>query len=121
MIGGKLPDDGFYFNYAPKPATTRTRRGRLLYSLAGVAAILVGWQLLSLFVNPALMASPAATVRALAGLAWGSTLWVQLLITLKRLVIGLAVGAVLGLVTGRHRPASSPAARRSSSRCAGWA
>ena len=33
-------------------------------------------------------------------LAWGSTLWIQLLITLKRLVIGLAVGAAAGWVLG---------------------
>jgi len=84
----------------PKPPRTTTRRTRLLYTLAGVAAILIGWELLSLFVNPALMASPAETVRALAGLAWGSTLWVQLLITLKRLVIGLAVGATAGWLLG---------------------
>ena len=41
-----------------------------------MAAILIGWQLLSLFVDPVYIASPASTVRALAGLAWGSTLWV---------------------------------------------
>ena len=46
------------------------------------------------------MASPAATVRALARLAWGSTLWIQLLITLKRLVIGLAIGAAVGWMLG---------------------
>ena len=86
-----------------------------------MAAILVGWQLLSLFVNPAIMASPADTVRALAGLAWGSTLWIQLLITLKRLVIGLAVGAAAGLAAGRGSPVWSRGCARSSSRCAGWA
>jgi NitT/TauT family transport system permease protein len=77
-----------------------TRRTRLLYAVLGAAAILVGWQLLSLWVNPAIMASPADTFRALARLAWGSTLWIQLLITLKRLVIGLAIGAAVGLVLG---------------------
>jgi NitT/TauT family transport system permease protein len=80
--------------------TTPLRRTRLLYTLAGVAAILIGWQLLSLLVNPAIMASPSETIRALADLAWGSTLWVQLLITLKRLVIGLAIGVGLGWVFG---------------------
>ena len=84
----------------PKPPRASARRTRLLYTLAGVAAILVGWQLLSVFVNPAIMASPAETVQALADLAWGSTLWIQLLITLKRLVIGLAVGAAAGLLLG---------------------
>ncbi len=58
------------------------------------------WQLLSLAVNPIFIASPADTAKALARLAWGSTLWVQLLITLKRLVIGLAIGAAAGLVFG---------------------
>ena len=81
-------------------ASISTRRTRLLYTLAGVAAILIGWQLLSLFVDPVYIASPAATVRALAGLAWGRTLWVELLITLKRLVIGLAVGAAAGWMLG---------------------
>ena len=76
------------------------RRSLLLYTLAGVAAILIGWQLLSLFVNPAIMASPADTLRALADLAWGSKLWVELLITLKRLVVGLAVGAAAGWLLG---------------------
>ena len=84
----------------PRRARVRSKRARLVYTLAGAAAILVGWQLLSLFVNPVLLASPAATIRALAGLAWGSTLWVQLLITLKRLVVGLAVGAAVGWLLG---------------------
>jgi NitT/TauT family transport system permease protein len=78
----------------------RTTRTRLLYTLAGAVAILVGWQLLSLFVAPVFVASPAATVRALGHLASGSTLWVQLLITLKRLVIGLAVGVAVGWLLG---------------------
>ncbi|MFH1833406.1 MAG: ABC transporter permease subunit [bacterium] len=61
---------------------------------------MVGWQLLSLVVNPAIMASPVDTARALAGLASKGTLWIQLLITVKRLVIGLAIGAAAGLVSG---------------------
>ncbi|NLO27554.1 MAG: ABC transporter permease [Actinobacteria bacterium] len=79
-------------------STTSHRRS--LYAALGVAAILALWELLSLVVNPAIMASPVDTAKALAGLAWGSRLWVELLITLKRLVIGLAVGAGAGLVLG---------------------
>lgn len=82
----------------PRPGSAK--RTRLPYTLAGVAAIVVGWQLLSMYVSPVFVASPAATVRALAGLAWGSTLWIELLITLKRLVIGLAVGAAAGWLFG---------------------
>jgi NitT/TauT family transport system permease protein len=77
-----------------------TRRTRLLYVAAGAVAILVVWQLLSLIVSPAIMASPADTAKALAGLAWGSKLWIELLITLKRMVVGLAVGAAAGWALG---------------------
>jgi NitT/TauT family transport system permease protein len=76
------------------------RHTRLLFAASGVAAILVGWQLLALWVDPVYVASPADTAKALGRLAWGSTLWVQLLITLKRLVIGLAIGVTLGWVMG---------------------
>lgn len=60
----------------------------------------MGWQLLSLVVSPVFVASPAETARALARLAWEGTLWTQLLITLRRLVIGLAIGAGVGLILG---------------------
>jgi NitT/TauT family transport system permease protein len=62
--------------------------------------MVVVWEGLSLLVDPVFVASPADTFRALARLAWGGTLWVQLLITLMRLVLGLAIGAALGLVFG---------------------
>jgi NitT/TauT family transport system permease protein len=77
-----------------------TRHNRPLYAALGVVAILVGWQLLSFVVDPTIMASPVDTARALADLAWGSTLWIELLITLKRLVIGLVIGAGAGFVLG---------------------
>lgn len=79
-------------------------RSRPLFTLLGVAAILVVWQVLSLVVSPAIMASPAATLRALGRLAWGSSLWIQLLITLYRMVIGLAIGGVIGTVFGLIAP-----------------
>ncbi len=81
-------------------ASRSTTAGSVVYTLAGAAAIIVVWQLLSLFVSEVYIASPAATVRALAGLAWGSALWIQLLITLERLVIGLVVGATVGWILG---------------------
>jgi NitT/TauT family transport system permease protein len=83
-----------------KASPTSSRRARVLYTLAGVAAILIGWQLLSLFVKPVYVASPLETLRTLGDLAGSSKLWVELLITLKRLVIGLAVGAAAGWVLG---------------------
>jgi len=72
----------------------------LLFGVAGGVAILVGWQLLSVVVNPAILASPVQTAIALGELASGSTLWIQVLITLRRLVIGLAVGAAAGATLG---------------------
>jgi NitT/TauT family transport system permease protein len=83
---------------APRPG------GHPLFIVLGVAAILVAWQLLSLVVSPAIMASPVATFRALGRLAWGSTLWIQLLITLYRMVVGLAIGGVVGTVLGLVAP-----------------
>lgn len=81
----------------PSPVSKRTR---LIYAASGAVFIIVVWQVLSMVMNPINMASPAATVRALGDLAFSRVLWVQLLITLRRLVIGLAIGAVLGLVFG---------------------
>lgn len=81
-------------------ATGRKGAGRTLYVMAGVGAILVVWQLLSFVVSPAILASPVATAKALGELAWGSKLWVELLVTLKRMIIGLAIGAAIGWVLG---------------------
>ncbi len=82
---------------APGPVARRTR---VLYALLGVAALLVVWQLLSVWVDPIFIASPVETAEALGRMAAGGDLWIQLLITLKRLVIGLALGAVSGWVVG---------------------
>ena len=46
------------------------------------------------------MASPWDTAKALAGLLVEGSFWIQILITLERLVIGLAIGAALGLALG---------------------
>jgi len=84
----------------PASGLRRGRRAGRLYAALGAAAIVAGWQLLSLVVNPAIMASPVDTAKALGTLALDGTLSTHLLITLKRLVIGLSLGAVTGLVLG---------------------
>jgi NitT/TauT family transport system permease protein len=76
------------------------RRTRLLYAALGALALLVVWELVSLWVDPIFVASPLETAKALGHLAAGGDLWIQLLITLKRLVLGLAVGAGLGWIVG---------------------
>lgn len=82
------------------PPAPVSRRTRILYAALGVTALLVGWELLSLWVDPVFVASPVETAKSLGGLAAHGTLWLQLLITLKRLVIGLVIGAGLGWVFG---------------------
>ncbi len=76
------------------------RRVRVFYAILGVLALLVAWELLSLWVDPIFIASPLQTARAFGRLAVDGSLWTELLITLKRLVIGLAVGAGLGWIVG---------------------
>lgn len=83
------------------PARGRRRdRSRLIFGILGAVAIVVVWQVLSLVISSAILASPVDTAIALAHLVWGSRLWWPLLVTLKRLVIGLAVGVTTGLVLG---------------------
>ncbi len=85
---------------SPAGATRLGRRQRLLFAALGTATILAGWQLLSSVVSPAILASPVDTAQALGTLARSGTLWTQLLITLRRLAIGLGIGVGAGLVTG---------------------
>lgn len=80
--------------------TPVSRRGRLLYGLAGVLLLLLLWELLSLVVSSAILASPASTMAELGRLITSGELWRQLLITLRRLLISLAIGAFLGLSLG---------------------
>ena len=89
----------------PGAAVTRAngaprRRVRAFYAGLGVLALLGVWQLLSLWVDPIFIASPIETARAFGRLAADGSLWTQLLTTLKRLVIGLAIGAGLGWIVG---------------------
>ncbi len=83
---------------AGRPAVRR--RVRVFYAVLGVLALLVAWELLSLWVDPIFIASPLETARAFGRLAVDGSLWIELLITLKRLVIGLAIGAGLGWTVG---------------------
>jgi NitT/TauT family transport system permease protein len=76
------------------------RRARLAYGCLGIAVMLASWQVLALLMSPAVMASPLDTARALAGLALDGTLGRQLLVTLRRLLVGLTLGASAGAALG---------------------
>lgn len=72
----------------------------MLYGVAGIVALLAGWQLLSMVVHEAIVASPLATLVALQRIAWEGALWKDLFTTLKRLLAGLSLASVLGLSLG---------------------
>jgi NitT/TauT family transport system permease protein len=72
----------------------------MLYGVAGIVALLAGWQLLSMVVHEAIVASPLATLVALQRIAWEGALWKELFTTLKRLLAGLSLASVLGLSLG---------------------
>lgn len=77
----------------------RARR-HLLCTTAGVLAIFALWQLLSVVMHDVIIASPWDTIHALFDLARSGTLWIQLLITLRRLVVSLLIGSSIGLSLG---------------------
>lgn len=75
-------------------------RGETVYKAIGVVALLSGWQLLSMVVHKAIVASPIATVEALTQLVAEGEIWKELWITLRRLLIGLSLASILGLSLG---------------------
>jgi NitT/TauT family transport system permease protein len=79
---------------------TSTFKKRLAWLGLGAAAILVVWQLLSLFISPLIIAAPFDTFKALGRLAADGSLWTQFAYTLLRLLIGLAAGSLMGVTLG---------------------
>jgi ABC-type nitrate/sulfonate/bicarbonate transport system permease component len=59
-------------------------------------------------VNRAIVASPADTVRALAELAWSGELWRELLVTLRRLVLGLLIYRSAHVPSTAIEPSTAP-------------
>jgi NitT/TauT family transport system permease protein len=85
---------------ASRPAVTLSVRARALWSLGGVALMLLAWQVLAAHTHAALVASPAATWDALRGLVASGELWAELAITLRRLLAALALSSALGFGLG---------------------
>jgi NitT/TauT family transport system permease protein len=79
---------------------------KILFTAAGVLAILIVWQILSMTLSKIIVATPASTFLALGQLAFEGGLWRQLGYSLGRLLIGLftgsAVGIILGILAGRN-------------------
>jgi NitT/TauT family transport system permease protein len=100
---------------APRPATLRLRerllsplRAALLPALS-IAALLLIWQLVALYVDaPRRLPSPAAVLATIAQLGASGELFYQLGVTLARVagsfVLAMAIGTALGIAMGRSLP-----------------
>lgn len=66
----------------------------------GIAVMLIGWQVLSMHMHKAIVASPADTYTALQTLWTRGDLWDELHITLERLLTALGIGSLIGITLG---------------------
>jgi NitT/TauT family transport system permease protein len=78
----------------------RWYRSRAFYIGLSILAMLVIWQLLSMWFSQIVIASPASTFSALGKLMTDGELWTQFGYSLIRLLIGLGAGAVCGITMG---------------------
>jgi NitT/TauT family transport system permease protein len=75
-------------------------KSRSFFIILSIAAMILIWQILSVFFSQIIIASPAATIRALGTLMADGELWKQFGYSLGRLLLGLAAGAVCGITLG---------------------
>ena len=75
-------------------------KSRSFFIILSIAAMILIWQILSVFFSQIIIASPAATLRALGTLMADGELWKQFGYSLGRLLLGLAAGAVCGITLG---------------------
>ncbi|HEY6496081.1 MAG TPA: ABC transporter permease [Trebonia sp.] len=90
------------------PVLGRYRRAEIIAGRLAVAAVIVVfWQVASTssFINPVFYSSPTAIVSLLAHQftgekVQGTALWIQIGVTVEEVVIGYAIGAVVGILAG---------------------
>jgi NitT/TauT family transport system permease protein len=80
--------------------TSSSKNSDYRYTILGVLIIVLCWHLLSMHYNRVLMPSPVDTIRALIDIYSNGELIENLKISFNRQIIGLAVGAILGIGTG---------------------
>lgn len=85
-----------------RSAVCRGGRSRLntIYATAGIIAVVAGWQILSMVMHEVIVASPQASLNALARLVREGAVARGVFITLRRLLLSLALAGVLGLGFG---------------------
>ena len=75
--------------------------GRLLRTSIGIIAVLVAWELLHLYVvNPLLLPSPLKVVQTLFQLLQSGELVSDIAASLRRIVVGYAMGCAVGIILG---------------------
>ncbi len=75
-------------------------RPKIVYAVAGIAAVMAGWQILSLVMHEVIVASPQATVTALVRLVQEGTVGRMVFITVRRLLLSLFFASTIGLSVG---------------------
>ena len=70
-----------------------------LYRVFGVILILIVWQILSMLFHFSI-SSPLLAIKTLIGFMSAGEVWFDVLITLKRIIIGILISSFLGLLLG---------------------
>lgn len=70
------------------------------YFILGIVILVAGWQALASASHPLIVASPLSTIKALFGMLSSGELGKSLVITLKRQLVGLALGVLAGTLLG---------------------
>lgn len=85
----------------PPSATMTPSMARLLRSSIGIVAVLVAWELLHLYVvNPYLLPSPYRVLRTLFELLQTGELESDVAASMRRILVGYAMGCTVGIVFG---------------------
>jgi NitT/TauT family transport system permease protein len=75
-------------------------RGRVWYILLGILALLVIWQLMSMWLPDIIVATPVDTLIALWKLLLTAELWRHLGISMGRTILGILCGSIIGGALG---------------------
>jgi ABC-type nitrate/sulfonate/bicarbonate transport system permease component len=106
--GFEQQDDLAAYRRARKRARTR----RLATGAAGLLGLAVAWQIVAMLANSLFLPSVTQTIQTFAHYldqpypSQGSTLWIDAVVSLRRIVLGFALGCVAGVVLGAAMSAS---------------
>ena len=92
---------------APEPGARKRRKlftyrgfSYVLYPLIALALILGGWAITGHYSNPLLVSSPQASAKAISSILSSSTTLSAILLSVKEMYLGLAIGVFIGFVLG---------------------